>query len=100
MEDGLFLCDGNGDSNCGDDISNLGDGVPNCGCGDSVLNSRHGEVFLTVLVGPKCSRFQVSGIPKCLRGEGVPKCLRGESVPSVFVERAFPSVFVERRSQV
>ncbi len=26
-EDGLFLCDGNGDSNCGDDISNLGDGV-------------------------------------------------------------------------
>ncbi len=57
------------------------------------------KVFLTVLVageGPKCSRSQVSGIPKCLRGEGVPKCLRGENVLSVFVGRAFPSVFVER----
>ncbi len=61
------------------------------------------KVFLTVLVageGPKCSRSQVSGIPKCLRGEGVPKChcgegvpkcLRGEGVPKCLRGEAFPS---------
>ncbi len=61
---GLFLCDGNCDSNCGNDISNLGDAVGV----KMVFLSRRGDGG--------------EGVPDCTSGEG-PKCLCGEGIPQV-----------------